>query len=114
MLITADWVSNMNASIDLNEIAAAWARLRESSQFGPFEVRMTTMTVSPSECVNRQSSGRRKPSIGKSFGDCRRPRRELRSIHHQIPESNPSDVLLFLMEQHGLKQSDLPEIGSQA
>ena len=30
-----------------------------------------------------------------------------------VPEARGSDVLRFLMEQHGLTQSDLPEIGSQ-
>ena len=31
----------------------------------------------------------------------------------QIAEGSPSDVLKYLMEEHDLKQSDLPEIGSQ-
>ena len=31
----------------------------------------------------------------------------------QIDEGSPSDVLKYLMEEHDLKQSDLPEIGSQ-
>ena len=30
-----------------------------------------------------------------------------------VPEARGNDVLRFLMQQHGLKQSDLPEIGSQ-
>lgn len=33
--------------------------------------------------------------------------------HHPIPESGGADVLRFVMEEHGLAQSDLPEIGSQ-
>jgi HTH-type transcriptional regulator/antitoxin HigA len=33
--------------------------------------------------------------------------------HYPIPESPGADVLRFLMEEHGLTQSDLPEIGSQ-
>ena len=33
--------------------------------------------------------------------------------HHPIPECSGVDVLQFLMEEHGLTQSDLPEIGSQ-
>jgi HTH-type transcriptional regulator/antitoxin HigA len=33
--------------------------------------------------------------------------------HHPIPECSGADVLRFLMEEHGLTQSDLPEIGSQ-
>ena len=33
--------------------------------------------------------------------------------HYPIPESSGVDVLRYLMEEHGLRQSDLPEIGSQ-
>jgi HTH-type transcriptional regulator / antitoxin HigA len=33
--------------------------------------------------------------------------------HHGLPEASEVDVVRFLMEQHGLTQSDLPEIGSQ-
>jgi len=32
---------------------------------------------------------------------------------HQLKEASPSDVLKYLMQEHGLKQSDLNEIGSQ-
>jgi HTH-type transcriptional regulator/antitoxin HigA len=33
--------------------------------------------------------------------------------HHPIPECSGVDVLRLLMDEHGLTQSDLPEIGSQ-
>ncbi len=33
--------------------------------------------------------------------------------HYPIPEASGTDVLRFLMEEHGLTQSNLPEIGSQ-
>jgi HTH-type transcriptional regulator/antitoxin HigA len=33
--------------------------------------------------------------------------------HHPMPECSGVDVLRFLMDEHGLTQSDLPEIGSQ-
>ena len=33
--------------------------------------------------------------------------------HHQLPEASGVDVLRYLMEEHELAQSDLPEIGSQ-
>ncbi len=33
--------------------------------------------------------------------------------HVRIPAATPADVLQLLMEQHGLVQSDLPEVGSQ-
>ena len=34
--------------------------------------------------------------------------------HRPIPDASPIDVLVFLMEEHGLKQADLPEIGAQS
>ncbi|BAP87713.1 putative uncharacterized protein [Burkholderiales bacterium GJ-E10] len=34
-------------------------------------------------------------------------------MHHEIPEASPPEVLRELMAQHGLKQTDVPEIGSQ-
>lgn len=33
--------------------------------------------------------------------------------HHSLPEASGVEVLRFLMEEHGLTQKDLPEIGSQ-
>ena len=33
--------------------------------------------------------------------------------HHALPESSGADMLRFFMEEHGLTQSDLPEVGSQ-
>jgi HTH-type transcriptional regulator/antitoxin HigA len=30
-----------------------------------------------------------------------------------MPDASGADVLRFLMEEHGLTQSDLPEVGSQ-
>ena len=36
------------------------------------------------------------------------------AARYPIPDARPVDVLAFLMEQHGLKQADLPEIGAQS
>ena len=33
--------------------------------------------------------------------------------HHSLPDASGIEVLRFLMEEHGLTQKDLPEIGSQ-
>ncbi len=33
--------------------------------------------------------------------------------HHSIPEAKGTEVLRFLLDEHGLTQSDLPEVGSQ-
>jgi HTH-type transcriptional regulator/antitoxin HigA len=34
--------------------------------------------------------------------------------HHPMPECSGGEVLRFLMQEHGLRQSDLPEIGSRS
>ncbi len=33
--------------------------------------------------------------------------------HYALPEQSGAQALRFLMEEHGLKQSELPEVGSQ-
>jgi HTH-type transcriptional regulator/antitoxin HigA len=33
--------------------------------------------------------------------------------HHSLPEASSIEVIRFLMEEHGLTQKDLPELGSQ-
>lgn len=33
--------------------------------------------------------------------------------HHTVPESSGAEMLRFLMDEHGLTQSDLSEVGSQ-
>jgi HTH-type transcriptional regulator/antitoxin HigA len=35
------------------------------------------------------------------------------TTHHPMPKASGADVLRHLMDEHGLTQSDLPEIGSQ-
>ena len=34
--------------------------------------------------------------------------------HFTVPDASPRNVLRFLMEQHDLTQSDLPEVGNQS
>lgn len=34
--------------------------------------------------------------------------------HYPMPDVSGSDVLRFMMEEHGIKQSELPEIGTQS
>lgn len=38
---------------------------------------------------------------------------EYEDTHHKLPEATGLDALRYLMHEHGLRQSDLPEIGSQ-
>lgn len=38
---------------------------------------------------------------------------EYDQVHYRLPDASGADLLQFFMMQYGLKQSDLPEIGSQ-
>jgi HTH-type transcriptional regulator / antitoxin HigA len=38
---------------------------------------------------------------------------EYDDAHYSLPNASPADVLRAIMDQHGIKQSELPEIGSQ-
>ncbi len=38
---------------------------------------------------------------------------EYEEKHYAMPAASGTDVLHYLMEEHGLHQSDLPEVGSQ-
>lgn len=33
--------------------------------------------------------------------------------HHPVPDASGAEALRYLMEEHGLTQSDLPEVGTQ-
>ncbi|KQT60816.1 transcriptional regulator [Methylobacterium sp. Leaf456] len=38
---------------------------------------------------------------------------EYDEAQHRLPDATPAEILRLLMEQHGLRQGDLPEVGSQ-
>lgn len=40
--------------------------------------------------------------------------RDYEAAYHAVPDAAPHEVLRFLMEQHGLTQSQLPEVGNQS
>jgi HTH-type transcriptional regulator/antitoxin HigA len=34
-------------------------------------------------------------------------------VHHPLPVLPPNEMLRYLMDEHGIKQGELPEVGSQ-
>jgi HTH-type transcriptional regulator / antitoxin HigA len=107
----------MNAlaqSIDLKAITQAWETLQRSIYIGPIrnELQYEAMVSLLNALIDavrgdedHQLAGLME-IIGEFIAD-------YDDIHHPMPESEPREALHFLMEEHGLKQSDLPEIGSQ-
>jgi HTH-type transcriptional regulator/antitoxin HigA len=104
----------MNAHIPVNNLLPAWEAFRSATNIGPIvdEDHYQRM-VSTLEAL-----------LDEAAGDETHPAMQLVDIvgdliedyeteHHPLPEVTGIQALKFLMEQHGLKQTDLREIGSQ-
>lgn len=104
----------MNAPIDMQRLLPAWERFRAATDIAPIRdeghyVRMAAILEALLE---------------EAAGDIDHPAMELVDIvgdlieryeaeHHPLGDVSGVQALRFLMEQHALRQGDLPEIGSQ-
>lgn len=103
----------MNAPIDIEQLVPAWERFRKATAIAPIREeaqyeRMTEILWALLDCTK---------------GDEDHPAMELVDIvgdliedyeaeHFSLPEATGLQALSFLMEQHGLHEPDLPDIGS--
>ena len=104
----------MNAIIDMQKLLPAWEQFRAATDISTIRdeghyARMTQML----ECLLDEAGGdENHPVMGlvDIVGDLIE---DYEAEQHQLPEVSGIDALKFLMAQHGLKQGDLKEIGSQ-
>ena len=104
----------MNAIIDMQKLLPAWEQFRAATDISTIRdeghyARMTQML----ECLLDEAGGdEHHPVMGlvDIVGDLIE---DYEAEQHQLPEVSGIDALKFLMAQHGLKQGDLKEIGSQ-
>lgn len=104
----------MNAVIDMQKLLPAWEQFRAATDISPIRdeahyARMTEMLVS---LLEEAGGDERHPIMGlvDIVGDLIE---DYETEQHPVPENTGIEALKFLMEQHGLKQGDLEEIGSQ-
>ncbi len=104
----------MNAAIDIKRLLPAWEQFRAATNIAPIRddahyAQMTDMLDALLEATQGDESH---PAMGlvDIVGDLIK---NYETKHASLPEGTGIQALRFLMEQHGLKQSDLPEIGSQ-
>lgn len=104
----------MNAAIDVKHLLPAWEQFRAATDIAPIRdeahyARMTKMLVA---LLDETKGDELHPAMGlvDIVGDLIE---DYESEHHPLPDATGVQALKFLMEQHGLKQSDLSEIGSQ-
>ena len=104
----------MKARFDVKVVISAWEAFRQSTDIAPIRNkshyrRMTQLLDALLKETEGQASH---PAIDllDMVGDLIE---RYEQLHHTMPETTGIDALRFLMEQHGLNQSELPEVGSQ-
>lgn len=104
----------MNAQIDVKRLLPAWEQFRAATDISPIrdEAHYVRMTALLEALLDETAGDESHPAmglvdiVGDLIGDHE-------AAHHPLPVSTGIDALRFLMEQHGLRQADLAEIGSQ-
>ena len=104
----------MNAPINMKRLLPAWERFREISDLSRIrdETHYRRMTALLESLLEEVGGRQRHPAmdlvdlVGKLIEDYETQR-------HPMPVTTGLEALKFLMEQHGLRQVDLPEVGSQ-
>lgn len=104
----------MNAIIDMQKLLPAWDQFRAATDISTIrdEAHYARMTQMLESLLDEAGGDERHPIMGlvDIVGDLIE---DYETEQHPLPETNGIDALKFLMEQHGLKQGDLEEIGSQ-
>ena len=104
----------MNEPVDVQQLLSAWEQFREATDIYPIRdeghyVRMTKILESLLDEVGSDESHPIMDLID-IVGDLID---DYEQQLHPLPQTNGVDALRFLMAQHGLKQTELREIGSQ-
>lgn len=100
--------------MNLEAIRSTWVAFEQTSGLGPIrdEAHYARMVELADALIDTQQAGEDKALSGlfalvcELIGD-------YDNRHYALPSAPPREVLRFLMQQHGLRQSDLPDIGSQ-
>lgn len=98
--------------MNMNDIRTSWAALKGATGLRPIQDKAgyEHMVALADALVE---SGLAQSELSDLFGLISSLIADYDDKHYAIPSGSPRDVLRFLMEQHGLTQSDLPELGSQ-
>lgn len=104
----------MNAPIELEQLLPAWESFRAATDIAPIrdEAHYQRMVVMLEGLLDEVAGDEGHPAmglvdiVGDLIGD-------YEAEHQPIPDATGLQALRFLMQQHGLKQGDLTEVGSQ-
>jgi HTH-type transcriptional regulator/antitoxin HigA len=104
----------MNAHVDVANLLPAWTQFRQLTDIAPIrdEAHYQRMVATLEALLEVAGSDESHPAmelvdvVGDLVAD-------FEASHHVLPQTHGRDALAFLMAQHGLRQGDLPELGSQ-
>jgi HTH-type transcriptional regulator/antitoxin HigA len=104
----------MNASIDMKHLLPAWEQFRSATDITPIrdEAHYSRMSAMLEALLKEVGADEEHSLMGlvDIVGDLIA---DYEAQNHTLPEASGVEALKFLMSQHGLKQGDLTEIGSQ-
>ncbi|MDO8788380.1 MAG: helix-turn-helix domain-containing protein [Sulfuritalea sp.] len=104
----------MNAHIQMKHLLPAWKTFRSATDIAPIrdEAHYQRMVATLEAVLDETAGDESHPAMGlvDIVGDLIE---DYEAEHHPLPDVTGIQALKFLMEQHGLKQTDLREIGSQ-
>ena len=104
----------MNTAIAAHQLLPAWKQFRAATDIAPIrsQAHYARMTATLEQLLDTAQGDERHPAmeLADIVGDLIE---DYETRHHPLPEATGVQALKFLMEQHGLRQSDLPELGSQ-
>ena len=104
----------MNAQIDLKHLLPIWEQFRAATDIAPIrdDAHCARMAEMLDALLDAAQGDERHPAMGlvDIVGSLIE---HYEAEHHPLPEATGVQALKFLLLQHGLKQSDLPEVGSQ-
>ena len=104
----------MNAHMQVKPLLPAWETFRSATDIAPIrdEAHYQRMTAMLEALLDETTGDENHPAMGlvDIVGDLIE---DFESEHHPLPDVTGVQALKFLIEQHGIKQCDLHEIGSQ-
>jgi HTH-type transcriptional regulator/antitoxin HigA len=107
-------MSTLTTRVDWTKVAPAWESLRQATHIGPIrnDAHYDEMVRLLDELIDEVRDDEDNPlaALLELVGGLIE---RYEDTHEVIPEAPPQEALRFLMDEHGLKQSDLSEIGSQ-
>jgi HTH-type transcriptional regulator/antitoxin HigA len=101
--------------MNLNDLQNAWQEFNRAAHISPIrdEKHYTEMVSLADSLIEVIGSAKKHPLLD-LFDVISELIRAYDAEHYVVPDAPAREVLRFFMEQHGLAQSDLPEVGNQS